>query len=368
MRIRPDLICHRRSIVAISIALSMLFRVSHTHAQNAEAESLFNDGQKLMAERKFAEACQAFEASNRLESRAGTLTWLGACREKIQHLASAWSAYKDALNLATDPQKRQFASTRSAALEPRLSYLMVAISDRNRIPGLLLTRNGKPFDPMLWNRALPVDGGDYVIAARAAGYETWKRAIHVPATDAKLSVDVPALTKASKGTVPEAAPSPTPSTSSAPPATSTPAVTVPVSTVVQQIVNVAAPPPPSVIVVSALDHTPAPLQTSTEVAPLVFGAGAVALLGGGLGSELWAESRYAAAKSEMTSQPRRDSLYNSANTSRYIAEALAVSGLAAGVAAVLLYLRDGNRQHDPRSNAGVHVVPTSTGFSLSGQF
>jgi len=41
--------------------------------------------------------CEAFDASNRLEPRAGTLIALGDCREKNQQLASAWSAYKDAL-------------------------------------------------------------------------------------------------------------------------------------------------------------------------------------------------------------------------------------------------------------------------------
>src|SRR5262249_8804286 len=72
--------------------------------------------------------------------------------------------------------------------------------------------------------------------------------------------------------------------------------------------------------------------------PLVVGASALALLGGALGFELWAEAQYDAAKSEMTSKPHRDALYSSANTHRYIAEALAASGLAAGGAAVWLYL------------------------------
>jgi hypothetical protein len=102
--------------------------------------------------------------------------------------------------------------------------------------------------------------------------------------------------------------------------------------------------------------------------PLVVGAGALALLGGGLGFELWAESRYDAAKSEMTSQLRRNSLYNEANTKRYVAEGLAVSGLAAGGAAVWLYLRDGNRERDATTNPSVRVMPTATGLALSGQF
>lgn len=94
----------------------------------------------------------------------------------------------------------------------------------------------------------------------------------------------------------------------------------------------------------------------------------MALIGGGLGLELWAESRYNAAKAEMTSQLRRDTLYNSANTRRYVAEGIAASGLAAGGAAVWLYLHDGGRQRDATTNAGVHVVPTATGLALLGQF
>jgi hypothetical protein len=92
------------------------------------------------------------------------------------------------------------------------------------------------------------------------------------------------------------------------------------------------------------------------------------LLGGGLGSELWAESKYDAAKSEMTSQPRRDSLYNSANTTRYVAEVIAVSGFAAGGVAVWLYLRDRTRELDVTTNAGVRVMPAATGVAVAGYF
>jgi hypothetical protein len=102
--------------------------------------------------------------------------------------------------------------------------------------------------------------------------------------------------------------------------------------------------------------------------PLALGAGAVALLGGGLGVELWAESRYDAAKAEMTSQPRRDSLYSSANTKRYVGEALAVSGLAAGGIAVWLYLRGGNREPGTTTETSLRVVSTATGLALAGQF
>lgn len=188
---------HRLTIALISTTFSVISGTGSARAQSAEAESLFGDGNKLMAVGKLAEACAAFEASNRIESRAGTLLRLGECRENNRQLASAWSAYKDARNLAVDPRKRKLATTRIAALEPRLSNLTVTVSEQDRAPGLVLTRNGMEFEPMLWNRALPVDGGDYVLAAEAPGYEAWQKTIHVPVEGAKLSVEVLPLTKAS---------------------------------------------------------------------------------------------------------------------------------------------------------------------------
>lgn len=307
-----NLISHRLTIARISIAFGLLLDVHRVHAQNATAESLFADGNKLMDGGKFVEACAAFEASNRVEPRAGTLLRLGDCREKNQQLASAWSAYKDARSLATDPRKRQYATAKITALEKQLSYLTVVVSSQSQIPGLALTRNGVSFDFALWNRALPVDGGDYVITVRAPGYDTWETTVHVSMADAKLSVDVPILTKTHP-------------------------------------------------------HPLAPPPTSSTAVPLIVGAGALALLGGGLGFELWAESTYGAANAEMTSQQRRDSLYNSANTDRHVAQAFAAGGLAAATAAVWLYLRAGSRERNPASTS-VHLVPRATGIALVGQF
>ena len=165
-------------------------------AQSAEAEALFNDGVKLLARGQVAQACEAFEASNRAEPRAGTLISLGQCREQNQQLASAWSAYADALKRVKDPRKRAFAGQRVKALEPRLSHLTVSVA--SRIEGLMITRNGQSFDAMLWSRALPVDGGDYVIVGHAPGYEDGQVSVHVPVEGGNVSVEVPALRELAK--------------------------------------------------------------------------------------------------------------------------------------------------------------------------
>jgi len=166
---------------------------SPAHAQNASAEALFVEGGRLMADGKLAQACEAFEASNRAEPRAGTLIRLGDCRKQGDQLASAWSAYKDALIRVKDDRKRKIATAKAAALEPRLSHLTISVSDDSRIEGLVIVYDGRSFDPVLWNRALPVDGGEHVIAARAPGHEDWQTTARVDVAHDQVTVEVPRL-------------------------------------------------------------------------------------------------------------------------------------------------------------------------------
>lgn len=176
-----------RAAVGIVAALA----ASPAQAQNAEAELLFREGDRLMAQGDLARACEAFEGSNRIEPRAGTLIRLGDCREKNNQLASAWSAYSDALARVKDPAKQQIAQAKVASLEPRLSYLTISVPDEARVAGLAITRNGRAVDAVLWNRGAPVDGGEYVVSGRAPGHEEWSTRVTVKPEGDKVSVEVP---------------------------------------------------------------------------------------------------------------------------------------------------------------------------------
>jgi tetratricopeptide (TPR) repeat protein len=180
------------SLAALAaFALALLGNLAAARAQNAEAELLFRDGDRLMAAGDLAKACDAFEGSNRIEPRAGTLIRLGDCREKNQQLASAWSAYSDALSRVKDPKKREIAQAKVSGLEPRLSFLTISVPDEARVVGLTITRNGQPVDAVLWNRGAPVDGGEYVVAGRAPGHEEWSTKVTVKPEADKVAVEVP---------------------------------------------------------------------------------------------------------------------------------------------------------------------------------
>lgn len=185
------------SIAAISLII-LSISPAPARAQNAAAEALFSDGERLLKEGKVGEACDAFEGSNRLEPRAGTMVNLGLCREQNKQLASAWVAFKDALTRVKDPKKKAVATARIAAIEPKLSYLTISVPDESRIEGLVVTRNGQPIDAALWNRAVPIDGGTYKIGGSAPGHEEWSTTVEVPGELGKVSVEVPRFKELAK--------------------------------------------------------------------------------------------------------------------------------------------------------------------------
>jgi serine/threonine-protein kinase len=289
----------------------------------AQAEVLFREGRDLMAAGKVADACVAFEQSQKLQPAVTTLLNLAGCREKLGQLATAWGLFLDAARdtrSATDAAGQQLhgvAQAHADKLEPRVSRLTINVPQQSQVDGLEILRGQERIEPALWNRALPIDGGTYTITARAPGTNAWSTRVTVVAEGDTQTVQVP-------------------------------------------------PRPP--VAVTAPEPAPAPSRTSRTVLPLVVGAGALAFLGAGLGFELWGDSKYNEAKSELGSQSRRQALYDAATTRRYTAEAFAACGLAAGGAAIWQYLRDRNRERDPATSARVRVVPSVAGLALAGRF
>ncbi|HTJ43431.1 MAG TPA: hypothetical protein VL463_15105 [Kofleriaceae bacterium] len=179
-----------------ALALAILLVPVLVHAQaSPEAEKLFRDGKQLMKDGKLAEACAAFEASEKSEHNLATVMSLADCREKNHQYASAWAGFLQAYSLTrNDPKQATFNATakkRSSDLEPRLSYLTINVPDDSRIDGLVVTRDGLAIDAGGWNTAIPIDGGDHVIAGRAPGHEPWTTTITMGAENDKQAVEVP---------------------------------------------------------------------------------------------------------------------------------------------------------------------------------
>jgi len=88
----------KRTIAAI-LALSSSLAFA---GDKDKADSLFKQGKKLMAEKKYADACEDFEQSMKLDPGIGTELNIGHCYEEWGKLARAFKSYKSALKMAKD--------------------------------------------------------------------------------------------------------------------------------------------------------------------------------------------------------------------------------------------------------------------------
>src|SRR5262249_7231338 len=151
---------------------SLLVAAPPARAQGTvEAEVLFAEGKRLLKDGKITEACDKFEASERIESSVGVLLNAGDCREQNRQLARAWplcvKAAAVARHQANDSRREGEARRRADLLTPRLSYLTISVPDSSKIEGLAIRRRSDAVDPALWNQGVPVDEGSYEISATA---------------------------------------------------------------------------------------------------------------------------------------------------------------------------------------------------------
>jgi hypothetical protein len=173
--------------------------------KKAAAQALFDDAQLLVKEGKYTEACPKFAESDRLDPAAGAKFYLADCLERAGKLASAWTYYvavADAARAAGQPEKEKYARDRAEAVKPKLSRLVIAVPEASRaMAGLELERDGVSVGQAQWGAAIPVDAGEHLVSARAAGKKPWETRVPVLEQGQTVTVEVPVL---------EAAPPPKP--------------------------------------------------------------------------------------------------------------------------------------------------------------
>jgi hypothetical protein len=163
-------------------------------ADQAAAETLFNEARVLVAAGNYAQACSKFVESQRLDPTAGTLLSIGDCYEKLGKLASAWGAFKEAEMVSSnagDTGRRGEAARRAEALAPRLAKLIITLSG-GPVGGLKVVRDGALVGEGQLGTAVPVDPGEHVIEASAPGRKSWTTRFTI-STPGTVMATVPSL-------------------------------------------------------------------------------------------------------------------------------------------------------------------------------
>jgi hypothetical protein len=158
------------------------------------AEALFEDGRKLVADGKYADACPKFADSERLDPSPSTVLNLASCWERLGKTATAWATYKQAQSEAVAAKRPDYAVTAErhadalAALLARLTILVPQPTE-----GLQLKKDGVVVGAAEWGAPLPIDAGSHAIEGNAPGYKKWSTTVDIPHDGARITVTVPAL-------------------------------------------------------------------------------------------------------------------------------------------------------------------------------
>jgi hypothetical protein len=181
------------------VVVSVLLAAPAARAQQSEADKLFSEGEALMKQNKFAEACPKLEASNKLDPQVGGLLWLADCFERNGQTASAYKTYKDAQKMATERKDKQqrdkVAQKHIAQLEGHLTKLTILAPSENKPDGLEVTRDGEKLGASDLGLAVPLDPGMHVVSAKAPTFKTWEKKIEVSGDGNTMTVTVGPLEK-----------------------------------------------------------------------------------------------------------------------------------------------------------------------------
>jgi hypothetical protein len=169
---------------------------AHAQANNQPAaEALFREARTLLDAGRYAEACEKFAASQRLDPASGTLLNLARCYEKNGQTATAWVTYREAIasaKAAQRPDREKSARERADALEPTLPRLTIVVSPEASAARVQIKRDGVSVSSDLWGVNAPVDPGEHLIEASAPDKKPWStrtRAVE----RATVTVTVPPL-------------------------------------------------------------------------------------------------------------------------------------------------------------------------------
>jgi hypothetical protein len=187
---------HSLSACSLLLVLTSAAQVlAEPHDDAAAAQALFEQGKKLMAAGKQADACPKFAESQRLDPGVGTLLNLAACYEASGRFASAWSTFLEGESAAradNNAGAARVARSRADALASKLSTLTITVTHPD-IPGLEVHRDDTVVGQAQWQLPIPADPGVHHVSASAPGRQPWQTDVELKGASATMEISVPDL-------------------------------------------------------------------------------------------------------------------------------------------------------------------------------
>jgi tetratricopeptide (TPR) repeat protein len=317
---------------ALAFAL-LLAAAAPAHAN--KADDLFDQGQKAMKQKEYAEACEAFEESDKLDPGIGVKLNAARCYEEWGKLARAYQWYVDALKLAEKAGDKRGDKVKEilAGLDQEVPKLLITVPPNSDLEGGAIMLDGRPLDSKLLGSEFRVDPGPHELEWHVGGEKKTKTLAFERGASREVTIELD--------------PAPVPVSGDG--TTQTP---------IEPVKD------PEVEKVG---------QTRKLISFVLVGAGAVAL---GVSGALTLDARgtYKDALAEHCGgstnmcTPEGLDITHSARSRANAATGVAIFGLAAVGAGIALYLTAPKPEADPTLSVGPILAPDTTGFAVSGSF
>ena len=180
----------------------------------AAARALFEEATKALDGGDWDGACPRFDGSFALKPTVSALLNIAKCHEHAGKLTLASDDYQRALSLNEDTVSQtrkkelaEYAAGAVRALKARIPRLRIVVKDAPA--DLHVTRDGQELPATTLEIGLPVDPGEHVVVASAAGRKTQtSRVILAEGRDTDLALDLAADVPAPAAPPPPALPPP----------------------------------------------------------------------------------------------------------------------------------------------------------------
>ncbi len=198
-------------VVLATVAWGLFPAAAHAQTREADAERLFREGQKLMEERRYGEACPKFDAAYKKDGALGTLLNLAFCHKEQGAIWYAWLEFREAEVKAAAlgrADRRDFARARIVQLQKNLPR--VVIDNPRKVP----LSDVFVEDRKVWQaesgEAFAVEAGPRKFTFRAKGKKPATVLVDVVRHARAQRVVVPDLEDVTADDLPPAPPAPVP--------------------------------------------------------------------------------------------------------------------------------------------------------------
>ncbi len=174
------------------LALVSLLIASTAFAGNKEkADALFKQGKKLSAEKRYAEACPAFEQSMKLDPAIGTQLNIGKCYEEWGLLGKALVAYRSAQKMAHDAKDDREPKIKAIIdeLDSNVPRLTIKLPKNASSEGVVVKLDNKPMTT--FGEAMIIDPGVHTIDYTVDGEKKQKTVPVERGGDSEVTLDIP---------------------------------------------------------------------------------------------------------------------------------------------------------------------------------